>query len=128
MTTPVVACLKAVRRSPFYQVQWRQFKETMSIVHVALARPQAFPPLANEAFRLKINGLRPAMCAGSRVAEDGSRHQYHPAHRAPARATDSSVTKVVCQSAVLTTVRRFVDRVFDIFIALHAQDPLTTSL
>jgi hypothetical protein len=38
-------------------------------------------------------------------------------------------TNVLYQTTVLTTVRRFVERVlFDIFIALHVQDPLTTSL
>jgi hypothetical protein len=63
-------------RWPFYQVQWPQFEEAMSDrSRSARPEPGLFAASTNEAFRLKINGLRPAWCAGSRVAEYASRHQ-----------------------------------------------------
>jgi hypothetical protein len=102
----------------------------MSIVHAA--RPEAGLPAAakNEAFRLKINGLRPAWCARSRVAGYQSRPStilpaaLRPRQRIPVSAN------VLYQSASCDDGRRdsLIGFCLIFSLHLHAQDPLTTSL
>jgi hypothetical protein len=84
----------------------------------------------NEAFRLKINGLRPAWCVRNRVAGYQSRHStILPAALRPRQRIPAS-TNVLHQSASFDDGRRdsLIGFCLIFSLHLHVQDPLTTSL
>jgi hypothetical protein len=85
--------------SRFYQVQWPQLEETVSIVRAAFAGSLPPAAAANRPFTRKINGLhtldvRAAVAAGSSLAPV----TFPPGAHRP-QATDSSFNVCPCKTA-----------------------------